>query len=310
MLSHLSAAGTPSTVFLVTTPALKSLAGVHTLQGTLGSLLSVRSPEAGGTSLCTVLCRSRARVIGCSPGQRMMLVGVQALDEDVLLPGAGGTPPVEGLAGLAHLPSSFYQRHNAGRLGCLVQQQWVAAGLPALPEAACRSPSALAWWVLRSLPSLDEGQRWSLYASASCVGALLHRLAALLAAAAAAPTVQLTCSTCSAVLARDSIAALANPFGSSSSSSGSGTTASSHVFVNPAGISFRVFTLRALAEGSGCVVLGTPSLQHTWFENYAWQPVECACEAFLGWRYSAATADAPVQDFYGLREEAVAVAVV
>jgi hypothetical protein len=57
-----------------------------------------------------------------------------------------------------------------------------------------------------------------------------------------------------------------------------------HRFVNPAGL---VFDIGCFREASGCVAVGEPVLEWTWFATYRWQVAVCGrCSVQLGWRYT------------------------
>ena len=56
-----------------------------------------------------------------------------------------------------------------------------------------------------------------------------------------------------------------------------------HVFFNPHGI---VFEVGCFSYASGCLPVGSPTLEFTWFEGYAWKIVICSsCFAHMGWQY-------------------------
>jgi hypothetical protein len=70
-----------------------------------------------------------------------------------------------------------------------------------------------------------------------------------------------------------------------------------HVFMNPAGIKFRVGCYSA---APGCAPAGGRSTVWTWFPGYAWQIEVCrACHVHLGWSFHGAAAAfyALVQDW-------------
>lgn len=57
-----------------------------------------------------------------------------------------------------------------------------------------------------------------------------------------------------------------------------------HTFRNPAGYSFHVLCFSA---APGCLVVGPPTQEATWFQGYAWSFALCAaCQRHLGWSYS------------------------
>lgn len=56
-----------------------------------------------------------------------------------------------------------------------------------------------------------------------------------------------------------------------------------HVFFNPHGI---VFEVGCFSHASGCVPVGSSTLEFTWFEGYAWKIVMCSsCFEHMGWQY-------------------------
>ena len=66
-----------------------------------------------------------------------------------------------------------------------------------------------------------------------------------------------------------------------------------HVFQNPMGIEFE---LGCFSRAEGCVEIGPPTLDATWFMEYAWQVCLCTrCDFHLGWYYSCGD-----NSFYGL----------
>ena len=66
-----------------------------------------------------------------------------------------------------------------------------------------------------------------------------------------------------------------------------------HVVKNPAGISF---TIGCFSRAEGCVELDAPTLDFTWFPEYAWQISVCGqCDFHLGWYYTCGDGS-----FYGL----------
>ena len=284
LLSSLSSRGAPALCLLALLPQ-------RALMGTLVRVTACREEDSlRAAQLCTCLglCRVRVSALHLRAG----LAQVRVLDtlEDAPLP----LPlPAQG----AHLPAWLYARMDAQRLARRVRQLWALAGLQPPPPPS-QPPAALAWWVLRSLP-LDDRQRRAVFGCAGVSSVLARQCRVLRRLAGGARLAVLSCAACQARIVRDSVAALASPFGGAG-----GDRGGSHVFVNPAGVSFRVFTARALAEGCGARVLGRPSLEHTWFAGYSWQACECQCGLHLGWRYTSA----PAAPFYGLRVEAVKMA--
>jgi hypothetical protein len=67
-----------------------------------------------------------------------------------------------------------------------------------------------------------------------------------------------------------------------------------HTFFNPAGYRFEIGCFR---RAPGCVELGAPTAEFTWFPGFEWCFSACgACGTHLGWRYSSGIGDA----FWGL----------
>jgi len=72
---------------------------------------------------------------------------------------------------------------------------------------------------------------------------------------------------------------------------------SEHTFTNPAGIKFRILLF---AQVAGCLNVGTPTLQFTWFSGCAWSYCVCGqCRAHLGWFYTG------LHDFVALIRERI-----
>jgi len=66
-----------------------------------------------------------------------------------------------------------------------------------------------------------------------------------------------------------------------------------HTFVNRADIAFDIGCF-SLAEG--CMVFGTPTMEDTWFQGYAWSYAACSnCMIHLGWFYQG-----EARSFFGL----------
>ncbi|WCJ58123.1 cereblon family protein [Fontisphaera persica] len=62
--------------------------------------------------------------------------------------------------------------------------------------------------------------------------------------------------------------------------------AAEHTFVNPAGIRFCILLF---GQVSGCLNVGVPTLEHTWFPGCAWSYCLCGrCRSHLGWFYTGA----------------------
>jgi len=72
-----------------------------------------------------------------------------------------------------------------------------------------------------------------------------------------------------------------------------------HTFLNPAG---QVFRLGCFQSADGCLVIGEPTLEWTWFQGFQWQVALCGqCLNHLGWFYRSG--DGP--GFFGLIAEAL-----
>jgi hypothetical protein len=66
-----------------------------------------------------------------------------------------------------------------------------------------------------------------------------------------------------------------------------------HTFKNPSGL---VFEIGLFSAASGCITLGTPTLDFTWFSGYAWNLALCSqCFGHLGWFYQSVDSS-----FFGL----------
>jgi hypothetical protein len=56
-----------------------------------------------------------------------------------------------------------------------------------------------------------------------------------------------------------------------------------HSRINPAG---HVFHFGCFSRAEGCLVVGPPTAEHTWFTGHVWQYAYCAgCHAHLGWSF-------------------------
>ncbi len=56
-----------------------------------------------------------------------------------------------------------------------------------------------------------------------------------------------------------------------------------HKFVNPAGI---IFKIRCFKSVPGCIAVGSPTKEFTWFPGFSWSFAICAsCLNHLGWFY-------------------------
>lgn len=68
-----------------------------------------------------------------------------------------------------------------------------------------------------------------------------------------------------------------------------------HTFTNPAGYTY---TIGCFQSAIGCLHIGEPTEEYTWFNGYAWQIAVCeSCKEQLGWFYSYGS------QFYGLISE-------
>ena len=66
-----------------------------------------------------------------------------------------------------------------------------------------------------------------------------------------------------------------------------------HTFFNPAGI---VFELGCYKKAPGCITVGVPSSEFSWFAGHRWSFALCsACETHLGWYF-----DSGGSTFWGL----------
>ena len=70
-----------------------------------------------------------------------------------------------------------------------------------------------------------------------------------------------------------------------------------HTFLNPGGYVFRIGCFQS---ADGCVSLGVPTSEWTWFEGFEWQVSICRqCNTHLGW-YFRSMED---QNFFGLIQD-------
>jgi hypothetical protein len=61
--------------------------------------------------------------------------------------------------------------------------------------------------------------------------------------------------------------------------------AHAHTFANPAGFQYRI---GCFARANGCVTVGDPSTDWSWFAGHSWQVEHCsACREHLGWLFRA-----------------------
>jgi len=59
-----------------------------------------------------------------------------------------------------------------------------------------------------------------------------------------------------------------------------------HTFRNPAGLSFHIL---CYSDAPGALNNGVPTLEHTWFSEYAWSYAICQnCQSHLGWWFTGA----------------------
>lgn len=67
-----------------------------------------------------------------------------------------------------------------------------------------------------------------------------------------------------------------------------------HRCTNPQGIDFHI---GCFDDARGCMEVGEPRMEHTWFSGFSWQITICrSCGEHLGWRFHKASG----RDFYGL----------
>ncbi len=66
-----------------------------------------------------------------------------------------------------------------------------------------------------------------------------------------------------------------------------------HTFFNPHGLMFEIL---CFSKAPGCLGVGEPSTEFTWFSGHAWQIAVCqGCMEHLGWRFAGEAAS-----FWGL----------
>lgn len=66
-----------------------------------------------------------------------------------------------------------------------------------------------------------------------------------------------------------------------------------HVFKNPIGI---VYHIACYLNAKGCLVVGNPTDEHTWFPGFHWRLALCSqCFSHLGWFFESS-----VESFFGL----------
>jgi hypothetical protein len=67
-----------------------------------------------------------------------------------------------------------------------------------------------------------------------------------------------------------------------------------HVFTNPHGY---IFELACFRNAPGCISMGYPTEEFTWFAGYSWRYALCShCHTHLGWSYHKREGSS----FYGL----------
>ncbi len=67
-----------------------------------------------------------------------------------------------------------------------------------------------------------------------------------------------------------------------------------HTFLNPGG---HVFRIGSFHSADGCVSLGVPTAEWTWFEGFEWQVAICnSCYVHLGWFFRSTEE----RNFFGL----------
>jgi len=197
----------------------------------------------------------------------------------------------------AHLDPRITSGLCARELCDKLKRAWLARGLPPIELPEGSPPSAFAWLALRALPMSSEAKK-EIFLSPNCVALLRCELELLKTHL----KLQLVCADCGTVFVENE-EDLANPF--EGRTDGSGCT--SHVFVNPAGHSFRVFTAKSLKEGALVEFSGgPPSLDHSWFNGYGWNNMWCTgCGNSLGWKFSAVSQSTLPQLFFAFSEGSV-----
>jgi hypothetical protein len=66
-----------------------------------------------------------------------------------------------------------------------------------------------------------------------------------------------------------------------------------HTFSNPTGI---VFAIGCFSTADGCIIVGEPTTDFTWFDSYRWSHAICSnCLFHMGWFY-----DSGSESFFGL----------
>ncbi len=70
-----------------------------------------------------------------------------------------------------------------------------------------------------------------------------------------------------------------------------------HTFLNPGGYVFRIGCFQS---ADGCISMGVPTSEWTWFEGFEWQVAICRqCNIHLGWFYRSQQD----QNFFGLIQD-------
>ncbi|CCQ73239.1 cereblon family protein [Magnetospira sp. QH-2] len=73
-----------------------------------------------------------------------------------------------------------------------------------------------------------------------------------------------------------------------------------HVVFNPAGVVFRI---GCFEQAEGCLPMGPPSCQFSWFSGYVWRMALCSdCGWHLGWHYAG---DGAPATFFGLIQDRI-----
>ena len=70
-----------------------------------------------------------------------------------------------------------------------------------------------------------------------------------------------------------------------------------HTYTNPHGFTYTFCTFMA---APGCIQMGEPTTEHSWFPPFAWQLAHCAgCREHLGWCFRSTVSEM----FYALIED-------
>lgn len=328
-LAYLKKSATSSALFLVWQQSLE-LRGKNKcdLQGALGTIVrleSLSTQTSGGILLGKVTGRQRGRILGLAARHgNVFTATVEVIDPP---PGEAclhDTLPATFRRGMTYLPPALLNSLDARALCSKLRALWeLRVGAP-LDLPLDTPPAVLAWSCLRSLP-MPSLTRSFLYGSV-CTVSLLHGL--LHAIKKEVAGYSLCCCHCSQPLIAGKVEDFRNPFltpgdgglGEATAKGGLKTMAS-HVFVNPSGISFRVFTARREEEGGGDggggggggesgleISPGAPIKQHSWFPGYAWRNMGCkGCGEGCGWVFTATEEGTQPSTFFAFTEESVAV---